>query len=164
MNNLNEYIKNGKFSVLEKNDTAIKLLCRSETQTENAGEFLAGELKRGAVVAFRGGMGAGKTAFVRGFARGLGEKGRVTSPTYTIVNEYLTTPPLFHFDLYRLESADELFEIGFDDYLARGGICMIEWAENAEDEVAFSHCIDIRRVENDENSRIITISKEGFYK
>ncbi len=164
MNNLYEYVNNGKFSVLEKNDTAIKFLCRSETQTENAGEFLARELKRGAVVAFRGEMGAGKTAFVRGFARGLGEKGRVTSPTYTIVNEYLTTPPLFHFDLYRLESADELFEIGFDDYLLRGGICMIEWSENAGDEVAFSHRIDIQRVENDENSRIITISKEGFYK
>ena len=159
MNNLNEYIKDGKFSVLEKSDTATKFLCRSEAQTESVGEFFASEAERGAIVAFRGGMGAGKTAFVRGFARGLGEKGRVTSPTYTIVNEYLTTPPLFHFDLYRLESADELFEIGFDDYLTRGGICMIEWSENTEGEVAFSHYIDIKRVEDDENARIITITK-----
>ncbi len=164
MSNLNEYISSGKFSVIEKNDTVTKFLCRSEVQTENVGEFFAGEAEPGTVVAFRGGMGAGKTAFVRGFARGLGEKGRVTSPTYTIVNEYLTTPPLFHFDLYRLESADELFEIGFDDYLSRGGICMIEWSENADGEVSFSHRIDIERVEEDENARIITVRKEGFYK
>ena len=159
MNKLNEYINSGKFSVLEKSDTLTRFLCRSETQTENVGEFFADEVHPGAVVAFRGGMGAGKTAFVRGFARGLGEQGRVTSPTYTIVNEYLTTPPLFHFDLYRLESADELFEIGFDDYLTRGGICMIEWSENADGEVSFSHRIDIQRVEDDENARIITISR-----
>ena len=162
MNNLNQYTDSGKFSVLESSDTSTRFLCRSEAQTENVGEYLAGELKRGSVVAFRGGMGAGKTAFVRGFARGLGEKGRVTSPTYTIVNEYLTTPPLFHFDLYRLESADELFEIGFEDYLSRGGICMIEWSENADGEVDFSHRIDIERIKDDENARIITISKEGF--
>ena len=159
MKSLDEYVKNADFSVLEKSDTSIKFLCRSEAQTENAGEFLAGELKPGATVAFRGGMGAGKTACVRGFARGLGEKGRVTSPTYTIVNEYLTTPPLFHFDLYRLENADELFEIGFDDYLSRGGICMIEWSENAEGEIDFSHRIDILRAEDDENARIITVTK-----
>lgn len=164
MNDLNEYIRGGKFSVIEKSDTCMKFLCRNETQTENAGEFLARKIGAGAVVAFRGGMGAGKTALVRGFARGLGEKGRVTSPTYTIVNEYLTSPPLFHFDLYRLESADELFEIGFEDYLARGGICMIEWSENAEQEVEFSHRIDIERVEDEENVRIITITKEGANK
>lgn len=159
MNNLNRYIDDGKFSVLEKCDTFSKFLCRSEQETESLGEFMAGQISPGAVVAFRGGMGAGKTAFVRGFARGLGEKGRVTSPTYTIVNEYLTTPPLFHFDLYRLESTDELFEIGFDDYLSRGGICMIEWSENADGEVNFSHCIDIRRIDDNENTRIITVTK-----
>ena len=101
----------------------------------------------------------GKTAFVRGLARGLGESGRVTSPTYTIVNEYNTTPPLFHFDLYRLGSADELYEIGFDDYLSRGGICVIEWSENAEDDIEFTHIVEICRGESDELSRTVTITE-----
>lgn len=137
----------------------MKYFTKSEKETENVGERLAGELPPGAVIAMRGGMGVGKTAFVRGLARGLGEVGRVTSPTYTIVNEYETTPPLFHFDLYRLASADELYEIGFDDYLKRGGICAIEWSENAEGEVSFSHIIEIEKDPDDENARIITVSE-----
>ena len=109
-------------------------ITKNERETERLGEEFAKSLSPGTVVALRGEMGAGKTVFVRGVAKGLGIDARVTSPTYTIVNEYNTTPPMFHFDLYRLGSADELFEIGFDDYLARGGICLIEWFENAEDE------------------------------
>ena len=112
----------------------MKYITKNERDTEALGEEFAKSLKPGTVVALRGEMGAGKTVFVRGVAKGLGIDARVTSPTYTIVNEYNTTPPMFHFDLYRLGSADELFEIGFDDYLARGGICLIEWFENAEDE------------------------------
>ena len=137
----------------------MEYLCKNESETEELGASFAKTLAPGAVVAMRGGMGMGKTAFVRGAARGLGESGRVTSPTYTIVNEYETTPPLFHFDLYRLGSADELFEIGFDDYLARGGICFIEWSENADDEVPFSHIVEIKRVEGEPLSRCITISE-----
>ncbi len=136
----------------------MKYYTKSERETELLGEELSKKLPRGAVVAMRGGMGVGKTAFVRGFARGLGETGRVTSPTYTIVNEYNTTPPLFHFDLYRLGSADELFEIGFDEYLTRGGICMVEWSENADD-ISFSHVIEIDRDKDDENARTITVSE-----
>ncbi len=139
----------------------MKYFCKSEYETENIGENFAKTLSPGAVVAMRGGMGVGKTAFVRGAARGLGERGRVTSPTYTIVNEYETDIPMFHFDLYRLGSVDELFEIGFDDYLTRGGICFIEWSENAGDEVSFTHFVEISRDEADENARIITISEEG---
>ena len=132
---------------------------KNELETEALGAELAKSFPAGTVIAMRGGMGAGKTAFVRGLARGLGETSRVTSPTYTIVNEYGTTPPLFHFDLYRLESADELFEIGFDDYLSRGGICAVEWSENAGDDVAFTHIISIERDADDENYRIITVSE-----
>jgi len=132
---------------------------KNESETEMLGEEFAKTLHGGEVIAMRGGMGAGKTAFVRGVARGLGEKNRVTSPTYTIVNEYMTNPQLFHFDLYRLGSADELFEIGFDDYLARKGVCVIEWSENADGEIAFSHIIEIKRDAADENARCITISE-----
>jgi tRNA threonylcarbamoyladenosine biosynthesis protein TsaE len=100
-----------------------------ESETENAGAELTGRLRRGSVAALSGDLGAGKTAFVRGMAKGLGLKERVTSPTFTIVNEYVGELPLFHFDLYRLEDEDELFEIGWDDYLERGGVVAAEWSE-----------------------------------
>ena len=106
----------------------------SEQETEAAGEALAKNLPEGAVVALYGGLGAGKTAFVRGMARGLGLTDRVSSPTFTIVNEYLDgDKPLFHFDMYRLGGPEELFGVGWDDYLSRGGVIAVEWSENVED-------------------------------
>lgn len=104
-------------------------ISHSEAETEHLGESLARQLQAGDVVACRGGLGAGKTAFTRGLARGLGYQGRVTSPTFTIVNEYEGSPPLFHFDMYRLEDEEDLFDIGWEDYLTRGGICAVEWSE-----------------------------------
>ena len=130
----------------------------SPSETEALGESLAGQLEPGTVIAFTGDLGAGKTAFVRGLARGLGVQERVTSPTFTIVNEYEGGRlPLFHFDMYRLGSADELFDIGWEDYLARRGVCAVEWSENVSDALD-SDClrVDIRRGEND-GQRIITI-------
>ncbi len=112
----------------------MKLITHSPEETERVGALLGSRLRPGDVVAFRGGLGAGKTAFTRGVARGLGIGGPVTSPTYTLVNEYLTGRlPLFHFDLYRLASEDELFDIGWEDYLGRNGVCCVEWSENAEE-------------------------------
>ena len=109
----------------------MELLSHSPEDTEDIGARLAEQLEPGAVVAFTGDLGAGKTAFTRGLARGLGIPDRITSPTFTIVNEYEGGRlPLFHFDMYRLSSADELFEIGWEDYLARGGVCAVEWSEN----------------------------------
>ena len=133
-------------------------LSNSVEETEALGAELAGRLEPGDVVAFTGDLGAGKTAFVRGLARGLGVRERVTSPTFTIVNEYEGGRlPLFHFDMYRLGSADELFDIGWEDYLARGGVCAVEWSENVSDALD-NDClrVDIRRGENDDQ-RIITI-------
>lgn len=101
----------------------------SEEQTESIGRELAKKLRPGDIVWMRGGLGAGKTAFVRGLASGLGVCSRVTSPTFSIVNEYEGTPPLFHFDLYRLSGWDGLYEIGWDDYIRAGGICAVEWSE-----------------------------------
>lgn len=103
-------------------------------ETEALGERLAAQLRPGDVVAYRGGLGAGKTAFTRGLARGLGVREPVISPTYTIVNEYRSGRlPLFHFDMYRLHSADDLFDIGWEDYLAEGGVCAVEWSEQVAD-------------------------------
>ena len=130
----------------------------SEQETEAIGREMAQRLAPGAVVAFTGDLGAGKTAFVRGMAQGLGISQRVTSPTFTIVNEYEGGRlPLFHFDLYRLGDPEELFDIGWEDYLARGGVCAVEWSENVagalEDEPIR---VDIRRGAHD-GQRVISI-------
>ena len=130
----------------------------SPGETEALGAALAKLLWPGAVVAFTGDLGAGKTAFVRGMARGLGIQARVTSPTFTIVNEYEGGRlPLFHFDLYRLASSDELFEIGWEDYLRRGGVCAVEWSENAAGALERDTVrVDLRRGAED-GQRVITI-------
>ena len=128
----------------------------SPEETEAIGQLLASRLQPGTVIAFEGDLGAGKTAFTRGLARGLGAKDRVTSPTYTVVNEYLGGKmPLFHFDMYRLGSSDELFDIGWEDYLERGGICAVEWSENVRD--AMEGAITVRIEKTGDESRRITI-------
>ena len=109
----------------------MEYLSHSETESEAAGQAQAAKPRPGDVVAYRGDLGAGKTAFTRGLARGLGCHGRVTSPTFTIVNEYEGPTPLFHFDLYRLGGEEELWDIGWEDYLARNGVCAVEWSEIA---------------------------------
>lgn len=108
-------------------------ISRSEAETEAIGEAFAREIADGTVIAMYGDLGAGKTAFVRGMAKGMGLDCRVSSPTFTIVNEYLGERELIHFDMYRLGSSDELFDIGWEDYLARGAVCAVEWSENVDD-------------------------------
>jgi len=107
----------------------MTILTNSESDTVREGESLGRTLGAGAVVALYGSLGAGKTAFTRGLAAGLGITMRVSSPTFTIVNEYPGKIPLFHFDMYRIENEDELFDIGWDDYVERGGVCAVEWSE-----------------------------------
>jgi tRNA threonylcarbamoyladenosine biosynthesis protein TsaE len=137
----------------------MEYLSHSAEETEAIGEALGRQLRGGSVVAYRGGLGMGKTAFTRGLARGLGCRGRVTSPTFTIVNEYNGTTPLFHFDMYRLEDEDALFDIGWDDYLERGGVCAVEWSENVENALpADTVYVTIRRDENHEDWRHITVT------
>lgn len=128
----------------------------SPEQTEALGEALGKVLKPGTVVAYAGDLGAGKTAFTRGLAKGLGASEPVTSPTYTIVNEYLSGRiPLFHFDMYRLGSSEDLFDIGWEDYLERGGVCALEWSENVAD--ALENPIRVQLEKTGENARRITI-------
>ena len=135
-----------------------KFISSSPAETEQIAAEFAKTLRGGEVLAFRGGLGMGKTAFTRGLARGLGCAGRVTSPTFTIVNEYDGATPLFHFDMYRLGSSDELFDIGWEDYLTRGGVCAVEWSERVDDAMpADTLWVDIARG-TDESDRIITIS------
>lgn len=108
----------------------MEIITHSESETEDAGAAFAAGIPDGTVVAMYGELGAGKTAFVRGMARGMGLDCRVNSPTFTIVNEYLGERTLLHFDMYRLGGADELWDIGWDDYLERGAVCAVEWSEN----------------------------------
>ena len=166
----------------------MEYLSRSEADTEDLGRRLAAALSPGAVVAYRGGLGMGKTAFTRGLTRGLGCAGRVTSPTFTIVNEYEGGRlPLFHFDMYRLDSADELFHIGWEDYLAlfhfdmyrlagagdlfdigwedyldRGGVCAVEWSERVEEALPpDAVTVTIARSPREEGWRSITVEGVG---
>ena len=132
----------------------------SAEQTEALGQKLGATLTPGSVVAFRGGLGMGKTAFTRGLARGLGCMGRVTSPTFTIVNEYRGKIPLFHFDMYRLSSSDALFDIGWEDYLDRGGVCAVEWSENVADALEGAVTVTIRKL--DDNTREITLEGSHY--
>lgn len=134
----------------------MQYLTHGPEETEALGEKLAGKLNPGDVIAYYGDLGAGKTAFTRGLARGLGIEAPVTSPTYTIVNEYLQgRMPLFHFDMYRLESADDLFDIGWEDYLERGGVCAVEWSENVEE--ALEGAIRVRICRLNDTDREITV-------
>ena len=134
----------------------MEFLTNSPEETEAVGAALGKILMPGTVIAYRGDLGAGKTAFTRGLALGLGYAEPVTSPTYTIVNEYLGGRlPLFHFDMYRLASSDDLWDIGWDDYLDRSGVCAVEWSENVEDALEGAILITIHKT--GENSRRIEI-------
>ena len=126
----------------------MEFITTSPEETEAVGQALGKVLQPGTVLAYTGDLGAGKTAFTRGLARGLGYAEPVTSPTYTIVNEYLGGRlPLFHFDMYRLASSDDLWDIGWEDYLDRNGVCAVEWSENISDAL--------------EDAIVITIHKTG---
>ena len=140
----------------------MQYITNSPAETEAVGTALGKILKPGTVIAYRGDLGAGKTAFTRGLARGLGSTELVTSPTYTIVNEYLGgRVPLFHFDMYRLASSEDLWDIGWEDYLDRNGVCAVEWSENVEDAMENAVVITIEKL--GEDSRQITIEGGSGY-
>lgn len=137
-------------------------ITHSPEETEKLGAALAQRLQPGTIIAYTGDLGAGKTAFTRGLAKGLGYTQPVTSPTYTIVNEYLGGRlPLFHFDMYRLGCADDLWDIGWDDYLERGGVCAVEWSENVAE--AMEDPILVRLDKLGESTRRITIEGGAGY-
>ena len=139
----------------------MEYITTSPEETEKVGAALGRVIPAGTVLAYRGDLGAGKTAFTRGLARGLGCREAITSPTYTIVNEYLGGRlPLFHFDMYRLSSADDLFDIGWEDYLDRGGVCAVEWSENVSEAMEGAVTVSIEKL--GENTRRIIIEGGDF--
>lgn len=134
-------------------------ISNSPKDTEKIAEEFAKTLSGGEVIAFTGGLGMGKTCFVRGLARGLGYNGDVTSPTFAVVNEYLGGKyDLYHFDMYRIESWNDLYSIGYFDYLSSGGVLAIEWSENIS-EALEPDTIYVEIINNGENQRIINFSR-----
>ena len=139
----------------------MTILTNSPAETEAVGVALGAIIPAGTILAYKGDLGAGKTAFTRGLARGLGCTDLVTSPTYTIVNEYLSGRlPLFHFDMYRLASSDDLWDIGWEDYLDRNGVCAVEWSENVDD--AMENAISVTIEKLGEDARRITLEGGDF--
>ena len=135
-----------------------KYISNSPEETEELGARLAKKLSGGVVVAFRGGLGMGKTCFTRGLAKGLGFDGEVTSPTFALINEYVGGRlPLYHFDMYRISGWEDLYSTGFFEYLEEGGVIAAEWSENIENALPQSTVtVSFRRI--DDNTREIEIS------
>jgi len=138
-----------------------KYLSSSPADTEKIGEKLGQSLKKGAVIAFRGGLGMGKTCFTRGLAKGLGSTDQVTSPTFALINEYLSGRiPLYHFDMYRISGWEDLYSTGFFEYIEEGGVLACEWSENIENALP-ENTIYVEFTRIDDTKREITIMEKG---
>ena len=138
-------------------------LTKNAEQTEKVGAALAEKLDKAGIkrafIAMRGEMGVGKTAFTRGFASYFGISG-VKSPTYTIVNEHRGRVNIYHFDMYRICDGDDLYSIGYDDYIDQDGYCIAEWSENIEDEIPDEAIfVSISRVDGNPDERRIEINE-----
>lgn len=138
----------------------MELKTKSSGETQNAAKEFAAWLRAGDVILLRGEMGVGKTVFTKGLCRALGVEDYVTSPTFTVVNEYEGKAfPIYHFDLYRIEDEDELLEIGFEEYLQSGGVCIIEWPQNGQRYLP-EHRYEVElKKEDGANDRTIVILK-----
>ena len=139
-----------------------EIITKSAAETEIFAETVGGNLKGGEIIAFRGGMGMGKTCFTRGLAKGLGFSGAVTSPTFALVNEYVGGRlPLYHFDMYRIENWEDLYSSGYFDYCDMGGVIAAEWSENIEAALD-GNVITVSFERLDENTRKITLEGGGY--
>ncbi len=134
------------------------VVCNSEKQTLQLGEKLGRLLTQPALVLLQGDLGAGKTVFARGIARGLGvaESIPITSPTFTLMNHYPARLDLYHFDLYRLSEPDELIELGFDDYAFGDGVALVEWPEKMDDPAVCGLWIDLQRIDDEVRKIVFT--------
>lgn len=138
-----------------------KYISKSPEETEQIGEMLGEKINSGTVIAFRGGLGMGKTCFTRGLAKGLGSTDQVTSPTFALINEYLSGRlPLYHFDMYRISSWNDLYSTGFFDYIEQGGVIAAEWSENIENALP-NDIIFVEFTRLSDNEREIIIKQQG---
>ncbi len=137
----------------------MEFITNSAEETGAAAREVAARLKPGDVILYEGEMGAGKTAFTRGLGEYFGTEDEVTSPTFALVHEYRGKIPVFHFDLYRITGFDDLYGIGFFDYVDRGGIIAVEWSENVPELAEeFPQAVHIRIDKLGESRRRITVT------
>ena len=138
-----------------------QFISKSPEETENIGKALGEKIKNGVVIAFKGGLGMGKTCFTRGLAKGLGSNDTVTSPTFALINEYLSGRlPIYHFDMYRISGWEDLYSTGFFDYIEQGGVLACEWSENIENALPENTIfVEFERI--DDLTRQITIKEAG---
>ena len=138
-----------------------KYISNSPADTEKIGEMLGQKITGGRVVAFRGGLGIGKTCFTRGLAKGLGCTEQVTSPTFALINEYLSGRiPLYHFDMYRISSWEDLYSTSFFEYIDEGGVLACEWSENIENALP-ENTIFVEFTRISDTEREIIIKQKG---
>lgn len=136
-------------------------ISKSPEETVNLGKALGEKITEGVVIAYRGGLGMGKTCFTRGLALGLGSSDTVTSPTFALINEYPSGRiPLYHFDMYRVEGWEDLYSTGFFDYIEQGGVLACEWSENIENALP-NNTIYVEFERIDDLTRKITLTKKG---
>lgn len=141
----------------------MEFVSKSEQETRDLAHQIAEKLDPGDVILFSGEMGAGKTAFTKGLAEFFGTDEEVSSPTFALVHEYPGKVPIFHFDLYRISGFDDLYAVGFFDYLDRGGIIVVEWSENVPDlESELENVVRISIKKLSENERGFTILGKNF--
>ncbi len=141
----------------------MEFVSKSERETRDLAHQIAEKLDPGDVILFSGGMGAGKTAFTKGLAEFFGTDEEVSSPTFALVHEYPGKVPIFHFDLYRISGFDDLYAVGFFDYLDRGGILVVEWSENVPElESELENVVRISIKKLSENERGFTILGKNF--
>ncbi len=146
---------------LQKGDFMEKFISNSPLDTEKIGEMLGRKINNGTVIAFRGGLGMGKTCFTRGLAKGLDCYETVTSPTFALINEYLSGRiPIYHFDMYRISGWEDLYSTGFFEYIDEGGVLACEWSENIENALP-EDTIYVEFERTGENTREITIKRKG---
>jgi tRNA threonylcarbamoyladenosine biosynthesis protein TsaE len=139
----------------------LKFNTKSVEETSKIGEQLGKLLNKGNIVCLSGDLGAGKTAFSKGIAKGLGVEDYVTSPTYTIINEYEGRLPLYHFDVYRLNNVEEMYELGYEEYFFGDGVVVLEWADVVRDIIPGERLwITILNTKGD-NSREIIVEPTG---
>lgn len=141
-----------------------RYLSSNPTETERIGEILGKKIDKGTVIAFKGGLGMGKTCFTRGLAKGLDSTDQVTSPTFALINEYLSGRlPLYHFDMYRISGWEDLYSTGFFDYIEQGGVLACEWSENIENALpADTIFVEFIRLSDNEREIIIKYAGENI--
>lgn len=138
------------------------ILSKSQEQTYELGKKIASLVKAGDILCLKGELGAGKTALSKGIGAGLGIEDYITSPSYTIINEYNGRLPLYHFDVYRINDMDEMYELGYEDYFNGRGICVIEWADSIKPLIPKEAIWIELQYNNNENEREIIIYGENL--